>query len=138
MNDQQNVQLVQQAYAAFGRNDVDGILATLTDDADWQFYGPAELPMGGLRKGKTEIRTFFKQVADAWNFDQFEPRQFIAQGDTVVVLGSYKGTSKSTKRPFTSEWAHVFTFKNDKITKFREYTDTANLLNAHGATAVKA
>ena len=58
MNEQKNIKLVQDAYAAFGRNDIDGILALSSNDIDWHTYGPTELPMGGPRKGKPEVQRF--------------------------------------------------------------------------------
>jgi hypothetical protein len=94
--------------------------------------------MSAPRNGGNEVRTFFKQVSDAWNFDRFEPREFIAQGDTVVALGVYNGTAKTTKRPFQSEFAHVFTFRDGKVAKFREYTDTANLVAAYAPSMSRA
>ena len=130
MTDSANVRIVQDAYAAFGRSDVSGILAACTDDIDWQFYGPSELPMAGPRRGKNEVGKFFEQVAAAWNFERFEPRQFIEQGDTVIALGWYSGRSKQADRPFGCEWAHVFTLRGGKVARFREYSDTANLIAA--------
>jgi ketosteroid isomerase-like protein len=130
MNDQQNIKVVQDAYSAFGRNDVNGILSNATNDIDWHTYGPAALPMGGPRKGQADVKKFFEQVGQAWNFTKFEPREFLASGDKVVVLGSYTGTAKSTSRPFASEFCHVFSLAGGKISKFREFTDTANLIGA--------
>ncbi len=130
MDEQKNVQLVQAAYAAFGRGDIDAILGMTSNDIDWQTFGPDELPTGGLRHGKPEVAKFFQQVGAAWNFERFEPQTFIAQGDNVVSLGIYTGTAKSTGRKFSSEFAHVFTIKNGVVTKYREYADTANLIGA--------
>jgi hypothetical protein len=139
MSEQQTVQVVQQAYAAFQRGDIDGVIALLAEDIDWLVPGwPADLPMGGQRKGKAEVKRFFREVAESWNFEGFEPRQLVAQGETVVALGYYSGTSKAGARRFGAEWAHAFTIRNGKIGKFREYTDTANLLEALKPGTVRA
>ena len=130
MSEQENIKVVQDAYAAFGRSDVPGMLNLMTEEIDWHMFGPPELPTGGPRKGKPEVSRFFKEVGETWNFEKFEPRQFIAQGDMVVALGFYSGTAKSNGRKFGSEFAHVFTVRNGKAVKFREYTDTANLVGA--------
>jgi ketosteroid isomerase-like protein len=137
MNEQQNVKVVQDAYAAFGRRDIEALIGMMSNDIDWLTLGPKELPMSGPRRGKPEVQKFFQQVEESWNFERFEPREFIAQGETVVALGFYGGTAKTTKRTFACEWSHVFTVRNGKVTKFREYTDTANLLNAYAPSAVK-
>ena len=130
MNEQKNVDVVRDAYAAFQRGDIEALIGMLSEDIDWQFYGPEELPLTGQRKGKPEVGRFFKQVGELWNFERFEPRQFISQGDDVVVLGNYGGTAKPTGRKFAAEWSHLFVVKSGKIAKFREYTDTANLIKA--------
>jgi ketosteroid isomerase-like protein len=136
MDENSNPKVVQNAYAAFGRGDVDGILGLLADNVEWQSFGPAELPMTGLRRGKPEVGRFFKQVGETWNFERFEPREFIVQGDLVVALGYYSGTAKGPGRKFAAEFAHAFTVQGGKITRFREYTDTANLAAAlSGSTA---
>ena len=40
------------------------------------------------------------------------PREFIAQGDKVVVLGHGAWTTRDTGRDFESDWVHVFTVEN--------------------------
>ncbi len=35
MSDQTNVDVVQQAYVAFGRGDIPAVLSFLTDDIEW-------------------------------------------------------------------------------------------------------
>ena len=127
MDGNQNVEVVKAAYAAFGRGDIDALLGMMTNDVDWQTYGPADLPTTGQRLGKPEVGRFFQQVGATWNFERFEPQQFIAQGDMVVALGIYSGTAKPGGREFSSEFAHVFTVRNGMVTRFREYTDTAML-----------
>jgi len=130
MSEQENVKVVQDAYAAFGRSDVPGLLNHMTEDIDWQMFGAPELPTAGPHPGKPEVSRFFKEVGETWSFEKFEPRQFIAQGDMVVALGFYSGTAKRNGRTFGSEFAHVFTVRNGKVVKFREYTDTANMVGA--------
>jgi uncharacterized protein len=128
--DDMNVKVIQDAYAAFGSGNIDALLGYMAEDVDWQTFGPMEIPTMGPRRGRAEVGWFFKQVAATWDFDRFEPRQFIAQGDLVVSLGIYNGKARSTGRPFASEFAHVFTVKGGKIARFREYADTANMMES--------
>jgi ketosteroid isomerase-like protein len=132
-----NLQVVKDAYAAFGRRDIKALLGYMTDDIDWHFFGPPELPMSGHRRNQTEVAKFFEQVEQAWNFDTFEPKQFIVQDDTVVALGKYAGTAKPTGKKFGSEFAHIFTIRNGKVAKFREYTDTHNLVSAYAGSPAR-
>jgi hypothetical protein len=88
------------------------------------------VPQRGPRKGVQDVGTFFQQVGTSVNFERFEPRQFVAQGDTVVALGYYDGTAKTTGKRFESEWAMVFTLRAGKIAKFRELMDSLGVTSA--------
>ena len=89
MSDTRNTQVVKDAYAAFGRGDVNGILALVDDNVDWQAVKGTEcvLPTAGQRRGRKAVGEFFAQIASTIAFDAFEPREFVAQGDTVVAIG---------------------------------------------------
>jgi uncharacterized protein len=69
-------------------------------------------------------------LAETLETQQFEPRQFIAQDDTVVVLGHERHRVKSTGRSYEGEWVQVFTLRDGKVVKYREYFDTAGALTA--------
>ncbi len=127
MSEAQNTKLVQDAYAAFGRGDIAALLNTFADDISWRpvIGTAAHVPFSGERRGKAGAAEFFKIVGDTETFDQFEPREFVAQGDTVVAIGHYRATAKATGRTFDSDFVMIFGVKNGKIATFREYTDTA-------------
>lgn len=125
MNEQENTNIVKQTYECFLRGDIESLLKLYSEDVQWEVYGPPSIPTAGERKGLAELRQFFAQVNDSLEAKSFEPQEFIAQGDQVVVLGQYNWIAKPTGRNFNANWAHVVTLKDGKITRFREYTDTA-------------
>lgn len=135
MPEQSNVDLVKSAYEAFSRGDVRGVLATLADNVDWYIQGPAGIPMMGRRHGLQEVGEFFKTVSDTEEAEEFEPQEFIAQGDYVVVLGHYRWRMKSTGRVAESDFAHVFVLKGGRISSYREYADTASFAAALGVNS---
>jgi ketosteroid isomerase-like protein len=51
-------------------------------------------------------------------------REFIAQGNKVVVLGHGAWTVNDTGRDFDSDWVHVFTIEDGHIAAFREFLDS--------------
>jgi ketosteroid isomerase-like protein len=55
MSEQTNVAVVQQAYEAFGRGDIFGVLDLLTDDVVWTFQGPSTIPFAGVHRGRQGI-----------------------------------------------------------------------------------
>jgi ketosteroid isomerase-like protein len=138
MSEQENVRLVEAAYAAFQRGDIPGVLANFTEDAGWDTPGSSDaIPHAGRRRGHGEMTEFFSTLAATENITHFEPREFIAQNDKVVVVGNYKGTVRATGRDYDVDWLHVFTARDGKLTGFREYLDTAALADAHRAAAAQ-
>jgi uncharacterized protein len=126
MQEAQNTKVVQDAYAAFAKGDMPSLLAQFADDIVWTaVYGTdSHVPVSGERRGKAAVAEFFKQVAANVNFSRFEPKQFIATGDTVVALGHYTATTPVGKG-FDSDFAMVFTLRNGKVTRFQEFCNSA-------------
>jgi ketosteroid isomerase-like protein len=129
---EENVQTAKEGYAAFGRGDVPAILELLTDDIEWIDPGPPDvLPAAGTHRGKEAVGGFFATLGGEVDFRKFEPHEFIAQGDHVVVLISSEATVKRTGRRVTDHLAHVWTFKGGKLARFETFQDTAALVAAH-------
>ena len=122
----ETVEIVQGAYASFQRGDIAAVLASCSEDVQWFLPGdPGIVPVSGLRNGVSGVAEFFSTLAATQDAEQFEPREFVAQGDTVIALGEYRWRVKKTGRSFGSQFAHVFTVRDNKVVGFREYYDTA-------------
>jgi uncharacterized protein len=124
-----NTKVVKEAYAAFGRGDIPALLKTLDDKVTWKAVtgaGP-QVPFAGERHGKASVAEFFRLLAEVQTFEQFEPREFIAQGNKVVTLGHYKGMPKGTSKLFESDFVMVFTLREGKVVHFQEFTDSAGV-----------
>ena len=120
-----NVKVVQDCYSKFGAGDVAGILADCAEDVSWETPEIENATFGGKRRGHAEVSEFFAGMDAAEETTKFEPKEFIAQGDRVVALGTYAATIRETGRSYESDWVHVFTVKDGKITSFNEFFDNA-------------
>ena len=120
-----NVKIVQDCYNKFGEGNVAGILANCTEDIAWNTPEIENASFGGRRQGHAEVGEFFSRMAAEEEVTKFEPKEFIAQGDRVVALGTYGATVRETGRSYESDWVHVFTVRDGKITSFDEYFDNA-------------
>jgi uncharacterized protein len=129
MGTQENVQVVKDGYAAFGRRDIPGLLALLAEDVEWQIPGTG-MPLAGIYRGRDGVASFFQKLANEAEFLEFEPREFVAEGDRVLVVGWERGKMKASNRSFEADWIMAFTVRNGKIATFREYTDTQALASA--------
>jgi len=120
-----NIAVVQEVYAAFGRADLAAILARVAPEVDWEFVGSPALPYAGGRRNQQEVGAFFAAVAGADDIHVFEPREFIDGGEHVTVLGWEETTARDTGIRFASQWVHVFTLRDGRITRWRGFFNTA-------------
>jgi hypothetical protein len=129
MAEQQNLQIVRDAFEAFGRGDIPALLRRLDEYVEWEpVMGAAgHVPIAGKRMGKEAVAEFFEILDQNITFDIFQPEEFIAQGDLVVTLGHYEGRARTTERTFSGDWAMVMTVRNDKVIRFREYVSTSSI-----------
>ncbi len=119
-----NTERVRSLYEAFSRGDVPSVMQAFAPDIHWS---EAEgFPHGGEYHGPDAVmQNVVMPLGAEWDPFTITPQQFIAEGDTVVSLGQYAGTFKATGRAFTAPYAHVWTLRDGKVARFRQFTDTA-------------
>ncbi len=117
--------IVQQIYEAFGRGDVPAILGMVAGEVDWEFVASPGVAYSGKRRNHAEVAAFFADVGKSDQIHAFEPREFIDAGSDVTVLGWEKSTAIDTSEDFETEWVHLFTIKNGKVTRWRGFFNTA-------------
>ncbi|HEU0114560.1 MAG TPA: nuclear transport factor 2 family protein [Thermomicrobiales bacterium] len=125
--------VVQELFAAIQRGDREAIAASLTDDVEWEVPGPAEIPYAGVFHGRADVLRFFVIFEAAVEFESWAARQFVAEGNTVVVVGDERWRAKSTGRTADNPWVLVVTTRDGKIARFRAYEDTAASRDAFAA-----
>lgn len=131
MKDQDSLALVKQAYSLFQNNEIEPLLRLMSDDIEWDFPQVENVPFSGKRRGIEQVREFFRILASEQDVLEFNPREYIAQGEKVVCLGNYKWKTKEGSHEYGSDWAHVFEVRNGKVAAFHEYMDTAAAANAY-------
>lgn len=134
MSEQRNLELVQGTYMAFANGDMSAILNAMAHDVDWLYVGrPEDVPFAGPRRGHGELMELFSSIGSTIDVLEFVPREMIPFNNGVLVLGHERARVKATGRVFETEWAHIFTIRDGKITKVREFYDTASIAFAfHG------
>jgi uncharacterized protein len=135
MSEQENISIVQQAYSNFKSGDIASLLSLFSDGIEWELPKVENMPFSGKRQGRDAVGQFFASVNEQQDVIQFEPREFVAQGNKVVSLGHYEWRVKSTGREFKSDWVHIFTIEGGKVTAFREHFDSAAAAAAYQKAA---
>jgi len=123
-------QIVRDIYAAFGQGRIGDILAKLADDIVFIQPGGPDIPWSGTYRGGGEVGRFFVKLDEAVAVEAFEPREYVAQGDTVVAMGAWSGKAKATGKPFACTWSMTWKFRGGKVAFYEAYEDTAILAPA--------
>ncbi len=125
-SDAANQAVVETLYRAFGAGDGATIAGLLAADLVWieaengpyadrnPYNGP-----GAVFEG------LFARIGAEYEGFVVTPVTYIASGDRVVALGRYTGTNRATGEALDAQFAHVFTVSGGKVTRFQQYTDTA-------------
>jgi uncharacterized protein len=125
-----NLQIVERSYASFSRGDLDAVLADLDPSIQW--HQAQGLPHGGLYHGVDEVRRNIFEPLDAewWSEFAADPEEFIDAGEQVVVLGRYRGTAKASGKELDVPFVHVWTLRDARAIRFRQFLDTAGWVEA--------
>lgn len=118
------IDVTKAVFEAFGRGDVDDIMALIADEGRVEFYGPESIPYARTFDGHAQVRRFFETVLSSVDIHQFDAEEFICEGDKVVVTGHLRLTARSTGKPIESDFVHVITVKNGKWLLFRDFMNT--------------
>jgi uncharacterized protein len=134
MSTEKNVQTVKDFFAAAFGGDKEATLALLAEDIEWIVPGK-DWPLAGTFRGHAGVAELVKTESETMEMSLSEPREFIGQGDRVLVVGFAKGKVKATNKPFEDDWIFSITVRDGKLTNIREYVDTQALARAAQADA---
>ena len=119
-----NLNLVRGLYESFAKGDLAGVLAQFDPTIVW--LEAAGFPsVGGRHDGHQGVQAALTRVAEDWEDLKVIPREYVGDGDIVVVLGETSGTFRKTGRSFKSPFAHTLRLRNGKVIEWQAYIDTA-------------
>src|SRR4030081_2039739 len=128
MSTQENAQIVKDFFAAMGSGDKQGLLALSAEDIEWIIPGE-DWPLAGTHRGHAGLANLLGTASKSIETST-EPREFVAQGDRVLVVGFARGKIKATNKTFEDDWIFAITVRDGRLTNIREYVDTQALARA--------
>src|SRR3984885_613087 len=128
MSIEENVQVVKDFFAALGSGDKQRLLALVAEDIEWIIPGK-DWPLAGTRRGHAGLADLLETASKTLETST-EPREFVAQGDRVLVVGFARGKVKATNKTFKDDWIFAITVRDGRLTSIREYIDTQALARA--------
>ncbi|MGB3570457.1 MAG: nuclear transport factor 2 family protein [Phormidesmis sp.] len=118
-----NVEIVRCVYKAFSEGDMETVSRLLSPSVEW--IESDGIPYGGVFKGYAAVvEGVFAKIGAEWTDFTAHVDEFIDAGDVVVTLGTDSGTYKATGKRMSASAASIWTVKDGKVVKFRQYIDT--------------
>ncbi len=124
-----NVAVIERLYQAFAAGDLDTVFGLIDPDVEW--IEADGIPYSGVFKGHDAILNgVFAKIGAEWDNFTAKVEQYIDAGNIVVTLGLDSGTFKATGKQMSAPTASVWTIKNGRVVKFRQYIDTLAVVSA--------
>jgi ketosteroid isomerase-like protein len=129
---QENVEILREAAAAFNRGDLDAWLEYLADDIDHRAAEGAPDDPGPIH-GKDAVRAYMRDWLDLFDDFRAEPIELIDAGeDRVIAVTRISGRAKLSGVETDLTFAALYTIRDGKIARGREYWTKEQALEAAG------
>lgn len=132
-------QVVKQFFAAFGRGDLDGIVATFDPNATIVAVrsGPRRArEVYGTYTGTPGVREFVANLGNAFETKAFTVDVVVGEGDFAFAKGSFSHRIKTNDKTFDSDWALMCRVRGERIVEYRFFEDSAALVAADPSSGV--
>lgn len=125
------IALVREIFAELSRGNISALVDRCADDVELHVFGPPEVPFAGRRRGRDQVQRFLRDaVLEVVETYELSPRELLAAGDHVVVLGSSRCRVRANGHEYRNEWAVIMTLRDGRFTRIAEYFDSAVTLLA--------
>jgi ketosteroid isomerase-like protein len=128
---QENVEIVRQAYDAYNREGIDGILGYLDPDVEWR--NPTDSPLARVFVGHQGVVEWQRLTDEVWDEMRLEPVRIneLPDGRILVVI-RFRFRARDHEIDMEVPFAHLITFRDGKATVLSMYTSEAAALAAVG------
>lgn len=130
---QDNVEVIRGLYDSFSRGDVQAVLGQMDQKVEWRaaenyIYADRNPYVGP----QAVLEGVFMRLGSEWEEFTITPEEWLDAGHHVVVLGTYVGTHKETRKEVRAQFAHVWGVRGGRVARFQQYTDTKQFAEAVG------
>ena len=128
---QENVEIVRNAFDAYSRGDIEGVLRLC--DEDILITQPQELPGASRQqRGHSGLLEAFRIFPEQWDDYQIEILRIADLGDHVVVISRTGGRGKQSGVEVDMALSYVLTVRDEKIVALKIFMREDQALEAAG------
>jgi ketosteroid isomerase-like protein len=127
---QDNVDVIESAYAAFAKGDIETVIEFFSDSAE--VVAADSVPWGGEYEGPEGMRTFLAKLLEHFSEFKTTPTKVLGADDNhVIVVARNTGRTRSGNR-VESDSVWIYQLRDGKVTSAHAFADTAGMLEALG------
>ena len=127
---QDNVDVIESAYAAFRKGDIEAVIEVFSESAE--IIAPASVPWGGEYEGPEGMRTLIAKLFEHFADYKMTPQKVLGADDNhVIVIARTSGRTKSGTR-YEGESVWIYQLREGAVTSAHAFADTAEVLEALG------
>ena len=115
---------VHDFFRYMKEGDLDRLLETVHEEAEFCAPGPHTVPIYNTFHGKEGVREFVRILGELFQNEVFDVYDIVGQGELAFAHGHMRHRVKATKRIFDCDWALVCTIKGGKIISYKMFEDT--------------
>ena len=112
-------------YANFAKGDVPSVLAVMDPKIEWTEAEGWPRYTGTLVGSQAVVDGVFMRLGEIGDNFSVNVTQLVADGDTVVALGTYSWNRTGSGELAEVKIAHVWTVAGGKVTRFQQHVCTA-------------
>jgi ketosteroid isomerase-like protein len=128
---QENVEIVRNAFDAFTRDDIQGVLRLC--DENIVITQPPELPgVSRQQRGHSGVLEAFRIWPEQWDDYQIEILRLADLGDYVVITSRTGGRGKQSGIEVEMDFSFVFRVRDEKIVEMKIFMREDQALEAAG------
>jgi ketosteroid isomerase-like protein len=131
----ENVALVESAFEAWNRGDLDTFAGHAAEDVAW--LEVSGRPEGGAseRVGRARMREGLGSLFDAFESYRLDVEQLHDLGDRVVAIVREVARGRASGVEVDGRWGYLITVRDGAMTRIEAYRDAAVALEAAGLGA---
>lgn len=115
------LEIVQDFYAKLTAGDAAEALALMSDDIEWITMMNYKVDGRGSQK---VLEGMLMPAMQEWEPYVLTPNEFICDGNEVVSVGRFEGTTRMTGKHVEVDYSHIWEVRDGKIARHRQFIDT--------------
>ena len=125
-----NSEIAREMYEAWNQGTVDRMIDFWTEDGDWHWEDPPELPDRRVLRGREDVEAHLRDLIEFIGGMRVEVEELLAIEDELVSVVRFTVTGAKSGIQLDTPIVQVFTFESGRVRRCRVFTDREQAIEA--------